>query len=72
MDIQLPGMDGIQATQALKAHASTQHIKIIALTAFAMEGDKQRILDAGCDGYISKPIRYQSFLADVHRFIGAD
>jgi two-component system cell cycle response regulator DivK len=72
MDIQLPGMDGIQATQALKAHASTQQIKIIALTAFAMDGDKQRILDAGCDGYISKPIRYQSFLADVHRFIGAD
>jgi len=67
MDIQLPGMDGIQATQALKAH-----VKIIALTAFAMDGDKQRILDAGCDGYISKPIRYQSFLADVHRFIGAD
>jgi two-component system cell cycle response regulator DivK len=52
--------------------SGTQQIKIIALTAFAMEGDKQRILDAGCDGYISKPIRYQSFLADVHRFIGAD
>lgn len=69
MDIQLPGMDGIQATQILKSNVSTKNIKIIALTAFAMDGDQKRILEAGCDGYICKPIRYQSFLSDVSRFL---
>jgi two-component system cell cycle response regulator DivK len=72
MDIQLPGMDGIQATQVLRSNPSTEHIKIIALTAFAMDGDQQRILEAGFDSYISKPIRYQSFLADVDQFLRED
>ncbi len=69
MDIQLPGMDGLEATRRLKADKTTAHIKVIALTAFAMAGDQQRIVDAGCDSYISKPIRYQSFLTDVKRFL---
>ncbi len=69
MDIQLPGMDGLEATRQLKTQAQTADIKIIALTAFAMDGDKQRIVDAGCDGYISKPIRYRIFLADIVRFL---
>lgn len=56
MDVQLPGMDGRAATKILKTDASTRHIPIIALTAFAMKGDRERFLDGGFDGYISKPI----------------
>ena len=56
MDVQLPGMDGREAAQVLKADASTRHIPIIALTAFAMKGDRERLLAEGFDGYISKPI----------------
>jgi CheY-like chemotaxis protein len=56
MDIALPGMDGLALTRQLKADARTRHIRIIALTAFAMKGDEQKALDAGCDGYITKPI----------------
>jgi len=65
MDIQLPGKDGLTATKLLKINPKTSHIKIIALTAFAMKGDKERILKAGCDGYILKPIRYKEFLQEV-------
>jgi len=53
MDIQLPGMDGLGATSILKADVATRHIPVVALTALAMSGDKQRILDAGCDDYIA-------------------
>jgi two-component system, cell cycle response regulator DivK len=65
MDIQLPGMDGLTATRMLKADPETRDIKIYALTAFAMKGDEEKIYAAGCDGYIAKPIRYQSFLETV-------
>jgi two-component system cell cycle response regulator DivK len=65
MDIQLPGMDGLEATSRLKQDETTRAIPVIALTALAMKGDEERILAAGCDGYISKPIRYQDFLAKV-------
>lgn len=70
MDVQLPGMDGLEATRRLKADASTRHIPVVALTAFAMKGDEDRIRAAGCDGYIPKPIRYQSFLGEVGQFVG--
>ena len=56
MDVQLPGMDGSTAMQVLKADASTRHIPIIAMTALAMQGDKERLLAEGFDGYMSKPI----------------
>lgn len=56
MDIALPGMDGLTLTRKLKADDKTKHIRIVALTAFAMKGDDQKALDAGCDGYITKPI----------------
>ena len=56
MDVQLPGMDGQAAMQILKADAHTQHIPIIALTAFAMKGDRERLLATGFNGYIAKPI----------------
>ena len=70
MDIQLPDMDGMTATRILKADPRTQHIPVIALTASAMKGDRERILEAGCDGYIEKPIRYKEFLAEVERMAG--
>jgi two-component system cell cycle response regulator DivK len=65
MDIQLPGMDGLQATAQLKGDAATRDIPVIALTALAMKGDEERIRSAGCDGYIAKPMRYQEFLAAI-------
>ncbi|MFL5500918.1 MAG: response regulator [Gemmatimonadaceae bacterium] len=65
MDIQLPGMDGLQAIGLLKASPLTSGIPVIALTALAMKGDEERIRAAGCDGYIAKPIRYKDFLAAI-------
>jgi two-component system, cell cycle response regulator DivK len=65
MDIQLPGMDGLEATTLLKRDDATQAIPVIALTALAMKGDEERIRAAGCDGYIAKPMRYQEFLAAI-------
>jgi two-component system, cell cycle response regulator DivK len=65
MDIQLPGMDGLEATAQLKGDEVTRAIPVIALTALAMKGDEERIRAAGCDGYIAKPMRYQEFLATV-------
>jgi two-component system cell cycle response regulator DivK len=65
MDIQLPGMDGLQATALLKRDDATRAIPVIALTALAMKGDEERIRAAGCDGYIAKPMRYQEFLATI-------
>lgn len=56
MDIQLPGMDGLELTRRLKADPATCAITILGLTAYAMKGDQEKILAAGCDGYISKPI----------------
>ena len=65
MDIQLPGMDGLEATALLKADATTRAIPVIALTALAMKGDEERIRAAGCDGYIGKPLAYREFLATI-------
>ena len=65
MDIQLPGMDGLQATALLKADEATRAIPVVALTALAMKGDEERIRAAGCDGYIAKPLDYKELLASV-------
>jgi two-component system, cell cycle response regulator DivK len=65
MDIQLPGMDGLEATALLKADDATRSIPVIALTALAMKGDEERIRAAGCDGYIAKPLAYREFLATI-------
>ena len=65
MDIQLPGMDGLEATALLKADDATRTIPVIALTALAMKGDEERIRAAGCDGYIAKPLAYREFLAII-------
>ena len=56
MDIQLPNTDGLALTKKIKNDSETGHIPIVAVTAYAMKGDKERILEAGCDAYISKPI----------------
>ncbi|GAC1410300.1 MAG: response regulator [Gemmatimonadaceae bacterium] len=65
MDIQLPGMDGLEATGLLKGDAATRAIPVVALTALAMKGDEARIRAAGCDGYIAKPLAYKEFLATI-------
>jgi two-component system cell cycle response regulator DivK len=65
MDIQLPGMDGLEATMLLKRDDMTRAIPVIALTALAMKGDEERIRAAGCDGYIAKPLVYKDFLAVI-------
>jgi two-component system, cell cycle response regulator DivK len=65
MDVQLPGMDGLQAVALLKRDEATRAIPVIALTALAMKGDEERIRAAGYDGYIAKPIRRQEFLATI-------
>ena len=68
MDIALPGMDGLTLTRKLKAGERTGHIRIVALTAFAMKGDDQKALDAGCEGYLTKPIDTRKFPALVANF----
>jgi two-component system, cell cycle response regulator DivK len=65
MDIQLPGMDGLEATRLLKQDEATRGIPVIALTALAMKGDEERIRAAGCDGYVAKPLDYKDFLAVI-------
>ena len=65
MDIQLPGMNGLDALKILKGNSVTAHIRIIALTAFAMKGDRERFLQEGFDGYISKPFRYTELIETI-------
>lgn len=62
MDINLPDIDGVEATKQLKAMPQTAHIPVIALTANAMHGDRERFLEAGCDDYLSKPISKNELL----------
>ncbi|NLH48598.1 MAG: response regulator [Myxococcales bacterium] len=69
MDIALPGMDGLSATRVLKAEPETNHIPIVAMTAHAMLGDKEKALAAGCNGYITKPIDALEFANTVARYI---
>ncbi len=68
MDIQLPGMDGLEATELLKKNPKTKHIAIVALTAHAMKGDEERALAVGCIGYITKPINTRTFANLVAEF----
>ena len=69
MDIQLPGMDGLTATRILKADSAVKDIAIVALTSHAMDGDDKKALDAGCDGYVTKPIDTKNFLDTIGQFI---
>ena len=69
MDIQLPGMDGLSATKILKEDPSIKDTVIIALTSHAMEGDDKKVREAGCDGYITKPIDTRNFLKTVADYL---
>jgi CheY-like chemotaxis protein len=69
MDIALPGMDGLTLTRKLKAEAATKEIHIVALTAFAMKGDREKALEAGCDGYITKPIDTRTLPQQVGEYL---
>ena len=65
MDIQLPGMSGLTLTRQIKADPALRHLVVVAHTAYAMKGDAARLLAAGCDGYLAKPIDVRTFGADV-------
>lgn len=69
MDVQLPDMDGTTIVRVLRENAATRDIAIVALTACAMKGDRERILRMGCNGYISKPINVQDFVSTVKGFL---
>lgn len=70
MDIQLPEISGLKVTQLLKDDKDLAAIPVVAVTAFAMRGDEQRIRAGGCEAYLSKPISVSSFMETVRRFIG--
>ncbi len=69
MDVQMPVMDGLEATRILKAEAATSNIPVLALTSYAMTGDEERILEAGCDGYLAKPYNIQELLKQVAKYL---
>ena len=71
MDVQMPGMDGLTLTRRLKNDTRTAGIPVVALTALAMTGDRELTLEAGCSGYISKPINTRTFAAEVARFLSS-
>lgn len=71
MDIQLPGMDGLALTRRLKADPLTSDIPIIAATAYAMKGDEERALAAGCSGYVTKPIDTRQLPRDLERYLAS-
>ncbi len=70
MDISMPGMDGLTATRKIRTLSAIMHLKVIALTANAMSGDREMILKAGCDGYISKPINIDTFVDEIRQYAG--
>jgi two-component system cell cycle response regulator DivK len=71
MDIQLPEVSGLDITKMLKADDDLKHIPVIAVTAFAMKGDEEKIREGGCEGYIAKPISVATFLQTVAQFLPA-
>ncbi len=70
MDIQLPGMDGLEATRKLKQKPTTADIPVIAVTSYAMKGDREKALAAGCAGYVTKPIDKNTFIHEVATHVG--
>ena len=71
LDIQLPGMDGYAVARALRSVAVLQKTPVIAVTSYAMVGDREKALAAGCDGYIEKPIHPETFVADIEAVMAA-
>jgi CheY-like chemotaxis protein len=72
MDIQLPGMDGLSATEIIKEDPLIKDIPIVALTSYAMQGDEEKALAAGCTGYIAKPINTRKFLKTISRYLNGN
>ncbi len=72
MDIQMPGMDGLTLTRKLKGDMKAKHIPVVAVTSFAMKGDEERARNAGCDGYIAKPIDTRRLPTQVADFLRSD
>ncbi len=70
MDIDLPGIDGLEATRRIRRSPIDGHIPIIAITSYAMRGDMEKILEAGCNGYFEKPIDPLRIMDDIHRVLG--
>ncbi|MGZ3298554.1 MAG: response regulator [Asticcacaulis sp.] len=70
MDIQLPEISGLEVTKWLKEDDELSHIPVVAVTAFAMKGDEERIREGGCEAYISKPISVTHFLDTVRKYLG--
>ena len=72
MDIQLPGVSGLEVTRQIKADDSIKSIPVVAVTAFATKGDEDRIREGGCEAYIAKPIRIEELISPVRRFVDGD
>ncbi len=70
MDIQLPGINGLEAARMIRVSEADGSIPIIALTSFAQRGDREKALEAGCNGYIEKPIDPLTIMAKIHQYIG--
>lgn len=70
MDVQLPGIDGLEATRRLKANPVTAPIPVVAVTSHAMKGEREKAVEAGCAGYFSKPIDVSSFAAELKKILG--
>jgi two-component system cell cycle response regulator DivK len=71
MDIQLPGLDGYEATRRIKANPALRHIPVIAVTSYALSGDEVKAKEAGCDAYVTKPFSPRALLAKVREYLPA-
>lgn len=69
LDIQLPGMDGYSVARELKKSPTTAHMPIVAVTSYAMVGDRERVIEAGCTGYIEKPINPDTFVSEIEQYL---
>jgi len=69
MDIQLPQVSGLEVTKWIKADDNLKHIPVVAVTAFAMKGDEEKIREGGCEAYVAKPISVKDFLSTIERFL---
>lgn len=69
MDVQLPDINGLEATRRIRSQEDGSHLKIVALTSYAMTGDREKALNAGCDGYMEKPIDPEKFVPELEKFL---
>ena len=72
MDMQLPKLDGYEATRRIRADKNLAHIPVVAMTAYAMKGDREKTLEAGCTGYIEKPIDPETIISEIQKVVGVD